>query len=190
MMSKIFIDIETKDIFLKEKGLNFKREDIKILGLGILFDDVKKYYNFFVNGIKDEDFNYLQDLFDNNILIGHLIMYDILGLTTLGFNFEKSILLDTIFLQGLINENEPSYSLKNLARKYLKIDKTDYLLEKDAVNKFISKNKQKNYYKYLDELDQEVVAHYCLKDLELTEQLFNLQCEKLPAIKEFVDASF
>jgi DNA polymerase I len=85
------------------------------------------------------------------------------------------VVWDTMIGMHLLNENEPSYKLKDLAPKYLGV-------ESDTFSTLFGKDAQ------FKEIPMNIALVYASKDTELTWRLYNFQrnhMEKMPTILEY-----
>lgn len=145
---EIVLDIETYDPDLKKLGPG-PRRDGYILGVAIGTRDRQWYFK-----NSDDLYKWLYDLQDKTF-IGHNITYDLDFLQYKNFKPQK--LIDTMFAEALINENQFHYSLDFCAMKYLNERK----IEID--------------YKKIHELDFEKVSQYAKRDIELTYEIWKKQ---------------
>lgn len=108
-------------------------------------------------------------LSDPKILkIGHNIKFDIKWLKTHGFPFEGQI-HDTLVAEHMINENLPSYGLKELAATYT--DMGAYSAEFE--------NQMKLHKNDPTKIPIKILMRYCAEDVDATYRLYERQIKRL-----------
>ena len=107
-------------------------------------------------------------------LLGHHIMFDLAVLWQEGVDLVDEGTLCTVVITRLVSEDEPSYKLKLLAKKY--VDHTAGESEKE-LKRYMRTHRLTTY----DQVPAEVILKYVLDDLLFPEGLYN---EFFPKIEE------
>jgi|TARA_R110002073_G_scaffold21750_1_gene76394 DNA polymerase I-like protein with 3'-5' exonuclease and polymerase domains len=132
----IAIDLETCDPNLKQHGPGYKRNDGKVVGIAIADEHQEIYLPFDHLGGDNIDkrivLSYVSNLVKNSseILFANAA-YDLGWLETLGISVSCPI-RDVQIAEALIDEEQFSYSLNNLSKKYLKRTKFEEKLKEAA----------------------------------------------------------
>lgn len=174
----IAIDIETYDPKLSEEGAGVYRRDGFILGVSIATDTFADYYNighYDCNPkLRERNVAYIRYVMSLPIdKVGANISYDIDWLVNwIEFNADdyrrmsvnakvKGKWYDIQVAEPLINENQKSFSLDTLAKKYLGIGKY-----KTEIDKFCEDNGWKgDARKYLYKMPYSLVKKYAIEDV-------------------------
>lgn len=195
------IDFETKDPLLKKYGsgsvfkYHFDEIDFKILGVGIKTEEEIVYIDF-VNDLKAKEklSFYMKQA---SILIIHNAAYD-LGCIKYIYreckNIEKYLptIHDTMLIAKLINQQENSYSLDSLTKKYACVNTKssnilhNYCWTSGLYQRIHKELTGKNCYKRpsdsilekfcksnLHLFPNNIVSEYCIFDIESTWELYN-----------------
>jgi DNA polymerase I len=125
---------------------------------------------------RDYALNGLQPILYNESVgkVLHNAIFDIAMFRRHGSDL-KGVVWDTMIGMHLLNENEPSYKLKDLAPKYLGV-------ESDTFAELFGKDAQ------FKEIPMDIALVYAAKDTELTWRLYNFQrnhMAKMPTILEY-----
>lgn len=109
----------------------------------------------------------VKTLLEENKLLGHGAKFDIDMLTKWGVNTSISMLVDdTKIMAYVFDSSNPSFGLKDLAKKYLKLEWPTY-------QEMVHPDPEKPHTKVtLDKRDKEDVAHYCGMDALSTFRLY------------------
>jgi DNA polymerase-1 len=186
-MKRLVIDFETKDPYIKRGlgsgwvyGINVPSSDFKVLGAALL------HYNGFSEYEVDmRKVAYYVDQHD--VLVMHNAEYDfgcLLYLVHLGLltreSLRSKIVVDTVIMAKLYNNEMPSYHLNDLSKKFLGVSK-----ESDKLGECMAALLPENNYptKKLNQLAMEnmdilqstfpdVVASYAVKDASNTLGLY------------------
>ncbi|MCA3700612.1 MAG: hypothetical protein IOB84_12620, partial [Brevundimonas sp.] len=132
--SLISIDTETKDPELKEKGAGGFRGTGHIVGVSICFDDEKPLYlpiRHAGGGNLPEDMvrRWLTPLLESDTpKVGANLLYDLEMLKADGYTV-NGLKYDVQVAEPILDENQFSFSLQNLAVKYLGEGKEEALLK-------------------------------------------------------------
>lgn len=132
----IAIDLETCDPNLKKLGPSYKRGEGKVVGIAIADEHQEVYLPIDHQGGDNLDknliCNYVQNVVKNSteILFANAA-YDLGWLKVLGINITCPV-RDVQIAEALIDEEQYSYSLNNLSKKYLKRTKFEDNLKKAA----------------------------------------------------------
>ena len=103
-------------------GVDYEKDYVVGMSLSLPKAD-KHYYIPVRHNVEDSQlnaeyvFSSLKDYLENTPVVGHNIKFDWHMLAKEGIEF-KNIKMDTMIAFCILNENEPSYALKNLATKY------------------------------------------------------------------------
>jgi DNA polymerase-1 len=126
-------DIETYDPNLKKLGTGVFRDDGYVLGISLATKNgFNEYYNIGHTDIqpaeKQKNLKYLRDTFKNHVpKVGANIIYDIDWIENFLKIPVKGKILDVQIAEALIDENQGTYNLDYIAKKYL--DYTKYTEE-------------------------------------------------------------
>jgi DNA polymerase I-like protein with 3'-5' exonuclease and polymerase domains len=169
----IGLDLETKDPKLLEMGPGSIRGDGFVAGISIAALDKSWYFPIGHEGGGNMDrnhvINWLKDLLDEDSLkIGANISYDLEWLRTLGIK-PRGPFYDIQIAEALIDENQFSYSLETIARKYLGVPKKEVLLREAAESYGIDPKSG------LWRLPAKYVGPYAEEDARLPLQIFKKQ---------------
>jgi len=173
----ISLDIETYDPLLLDKGPGVYRKDGHILGCAITTTDgFSEYYDIGheeTNPVrKQKNIAYLKEqLAGNNKKLGANLLYDIDWLQNgYGINVNGE-LHDVQYAESLLDEYSRSYSLDNLALKYLNKGK-----KKSRITEYAeSKGWKGDARKHLSKMPLEMVREYALEDTVLPIEIFRKQ---------------
>ena len=166
----IAIDLETKDPNLKKMGSGSVRGDGEIIGVAVAVDGWSGYYsfgheqgNFFA---KEAVMKWVKDICALPCpKIFHNAMYDVCWLRSYGVKI-NGIIVDTMMMAAVLDENRLYYSLNSLA--FLELGKVkDEKALQDAADKAGIDAKSEMY-----KLPASMVGAYAEKDAELTLELF------------------
>ena len=121
---EIAIDLETRDDGISNGlGAGWATNNGKVIGFAVAVDGWQGYYPFdhFAGGnmIPEQVIKYIKTICAlPNTKIFHNAQYDLGWLQAMGMTVNGKV-VDTMVAAALIDENEWSYSLNNLAKKYL-----------------------------------------------------------------------
>jgi DNA polymerase I-like protein with 3'-5' exonuclease and polymerase domains len=175
----ISIDLETKDPLLSTRGPGTFRKDGYPVGISVASDTgFKGYFPFahMMGGNMDKEHvvRYFKDLLkrEDLIVVGAHLKYDLEWLLTLGIEV-KGELRDIQIAEPLIDEEQDSYSLDALARKYLKKTKEESLLVEAASAYGLHPKND------LWQLHSRYVGDYAEADATETLDIYRLQWQEL-----------
>lgn len=173
----IAFDVETYDPQLKELGPGVYRKDGNVLGMAIANEQgFAEYYNLghpnTDRALKEKNLKYITDVMAiNTKKLGTFILYDLDWTeNSLGIKVNGE-LHDIQVAEPLINENQHSYSLESLAKKYTGKEKRI-----DTLQEFCDRNNLKGdprQHIYL--MDYERVRNYAIGDVKLPIEIFKKQ---------------
>lgn len=190
----MIFDFETVDPHLTTHGPGYINGNYKIVCCG--FNKNGKTY------LKDTISEIKAELHGASILVAHNIMYDAGYAIKLGVDLRDKLLIDTKHLAIFNNNVEDGfapYSLNNLSKKYLNSTKST-----DDMGRFVIQNKlyteqnkkrdlntnavnlkkaNKWAYQHMDlmyDLAPSLIGNYCLQDVDLTKQLYDLWIKHMP----------
>ncbi len=130
----IGLDIETKDPGLLERGPGFIRGDASIAGVSIATFERAWYFPVAHLGggnIHNPEafFEYLRDVLnvEDRFVVGAHLQYEFEGLSSKGVEI-RGKLIDVQIAEALIDEEQRSYSLENVARRHIGEGKDETLL--------------------------------------------------------------
>jgi len=167
----ISFDIETYDPNLLTKGLGAYRNDGYVLGVSIFDGKKAEYYNVSPGVDRSKNISIIKEVLENNEpKIGTNIRYDIEWLTTLGIHV-KGELLDIQTAEPLIDENQFSYSLDNLAKKYLGRGKDNEELKQWCVERKL----KGDYRQHMYLMPFDLVKKYAISDVVEPFEIWNHQ---------------
>ncbi len=164
----IAIDVETY-------GLNWWDKDHGIFGIAISYPDGSDYY--FDLRRQPEGLNWLRKQTPRKI-INHNIKFDLHHLWSVGVKFDPAICECTMIRASLINEHLNSYSLDNLAKKYLNEKKVDDIYT-DLSVLFTGPATRRAQMPNLHRAPAELVANYAKKDTRLALKLYEWQQKEI-----------
>lgn len=177
----ISVDIETYDPELLKKGPGVYRKDGNILGVSIATPEgFSEYYDIGHKGVDDKvaskNIVYLREVLSLDCpKLGANIMYDLdwienwLGIKVNG-DFH-----DVQFAEPLLDEYAFSYSLDNLAKKYLRKGKFKSEIQQFCDDKGLKGDPRQHLYM----MPYELVRNYALVDAQEPLEIFKLQHEAL-----------
>lgn len=172
----LFLDFETKDPYIKEglgSGWPFYSEGrLKVLCFGYAFNDGEVHTS--------EDVQELHELVRKcTHIVCHNTNYDIGLLHALGVDYRDKVLIDTIILAKLYNNELMDYSLDGLGKKYLGASKAGDVLGEIAKSLGLVRSSAQSATKVaMENLDivyennKEEVLRYLIQDVYLTRKLF------------------
>lgn len=133
---RISLDCETRDPHLMERGPGGVRYDGEVVGVSLATEDASWYFPFGHGGgdnlPKAAVISFLEDVLGKDTeKIGANLIYDLEWLRSEGIQVNGPI-RDIQIAEPLIDENQSSYSLSALAKKYLGEDKDETLLRQAA----------------------------------------------------------
>ena len=166
----IAIDLETRDPGLKKRGSGSIIGDGEIIGVAVAVEGWSGYYSF---GHEQDNFfskeaviKWLQDICALPCpKIFHNAMYDVCWIHSYGVHI-NGIIVDTMIMAAILNENRMYYSLNSLSYLELGEVKSEKALQ-DAADKKGVDAKSEMY-----KLPASMVGGYAEKDAELTLKLF------------------
>lgn len=161
----ISFDIETYDPNLIEKGQGTYRNDGFVVGIAVFDGKTAEYYNInhkdCTQKIREKNIKTVKSILENSEdKIGTNIRYDIEWLTTLNTNV-KGTLYDVQTAEPLIDENQFSFSLDNLAKKYLGRGKDN----SELINWCADRKLKGDYRQHIYAMPYELVKKYALSDV-------------------------
>ena len=173
---RIAIDIETKDLHLKEQGSGALRDGL-IVGIAIATDDgIREYYSLehpnSDNCDKEKVFSYLRKELsrEHQFKVGANILYDLEYLSVQNVHVKGKI-IDVLIAEPLIDENQYQYNLDGLAQKYLGETK-----KSDVITSIVEANKWKGDPRaHIWKLEAKDVRDYALGDVDLPLRIFEEQ---------------
>jgi DNA polymerase I-like protein with 3'-5' exonuclease and polymerase domains len=166
----IAIDLETKDPNLKTSGSGAIQGRGEIVGFAVAVDGWSGYYPIAHEGGGNLDrqkvLKWIKEVLETPATkIFHNAMYDVCWLRAYGFKI-NGMIVDTMVMSSLINENRLSYTLNSISFEYLREVKDEKGL-KEAAESFGIDAKAEMY-----KLPAMYVGNYAEKDAELTLELF------------------
>jgi len=173
-IKRIGLDTETKDPKLKKLGPGVRR-GAHIIGISFVIEDGPGYYLPIRHSSGNLDpakvFEYLKDQakeFTGSIC-GANLGYDLDFLAEEGVIFRRANFRDIQIAEPLIDENQLSYSLDNLAKKYGFVGKEETLLRQAATAYGIDPKKD------MWQLPSKYVGPYAIPDAKLPLQILRKQ---------------
>lgn len=170
------IDIETKDVDLKTLGVGSRRKGNEIVGvaIGAKTPDGQIHSEYVTDfGTQHLMLQQIQD--SGTPITGANLLYDLDWIAERrGYKFPANQLYDIQVAEPLINENQKSYSLNAIAKKYLGESKTDEELYQYCANAFGGKP-DKSQAKNIWRCPTEIVAPYAKGDVELPLRIWGHQ---------------
>lgn len=182
MDMRLVLDFETVDPHLDKLGSGWVHGDMLVVGASIRMESWKGAI-FLTN--KQEIISYVNQA---DVIICHNANYDVGILLMWNVDISNKYIVDTMCMAKLFNSSLRSYSLDELAKKYLKAQKTkdelgqiviDKGLYKDSKGKQINTKDVRKGHKYaithMDEMykvSPEIVIQYANQDANLTWDLY------------------
>ena len=166
----IAIDLETRDPDLKKTGSGSVVGNGEIIGVAVAVDGWSGYYSFGHTSdnyfSKEAVLKWLKDICALPCpKIFHNAMYDVCWIRA--YNIEiKGIIVDTMIMAALLNENRVWYSLNSLALLELNEVKEEKALQAAAADAGVDAKSE------MYKLPASMVGEYAEKDAELTLKLF------------------
>ena len=161
-------------------GLNHQKH--RAFSCGVMTGDESIYIDF------REDRGGVARLVDiimgHDLLVGHNLKFDLHMLVQAGVPWKllrSKQLYCTQIAEAILNEHKKSYSLDALGQEYFGVQKIDIVQEirEHFSVKRMAKNKAMGR---ISEMPHDFVRKYCLRDCQITQLLYILQCDK---IKDF-----
>jgi DNA polymerase I-like protein with 3'-5' exonuclease and polymerase domains len=174
---QIYLDIETFDPHLKEKGAGACRNDGYICGFGVRTDDWEgDYYPVRHKGGPNCDaektFQWLGDnlAFFDGELVGSNLLYEGQWLSTEKVHFPNAKIKDILWAEPLLDENQYKYNLEVVARKWVGEGK---------VTNELKKLYGPDYLTFFPEIHPGHAKPYVMGDINLPREILPLQMEQL-----------
>lgn len=164
----VAVDVETF-------GLNWWQPDQGIYGVAISYPDGTDVY--FDIRRQPEGLAWLRKQRPKKV-VNHNMKFDLHMLWSVGVKWDPSVCECTMVRASLIDEHLKSYSLDNLAKKYLKASKVDDIYEKLA-EEFGGPVNRKTQIKNLHRADPQLVAKYAKTDTRLAMRLWEWQEDEI-----------
>lgn len=195
----IGLDIESRDDDIKAEGPGFIRGDAHVVGVSLATLDRSWYFPLRHLGGGNLDnpeqfFGYLRDVLkvEDRFIVGANLQYELEGLASEQIEL-RGRLIDIQIAEALIDEEQQSYSLDNIARRHLGEGKDESLLN-DAARAFGLTQPKAGIWK----LPAKYVGPYAEYDAQSTLKIFakqkivmesenlmsifQLECELLPLL--------
>ena len=173
-VKRISVDLETKDPLLKEKGPGTFRRDGYPVGIALATNDYAQYFPFAHlsggNMNRDSVLSFFKDLLkrpDLEVIFANA-QYDMEWLWSLGINV-AGIKRDIQIAEGMLDEEQDSYSLDSISKRRLGITKDETLLKEAAAAYGINAKAE------LWKLHSKYVGPYGIGDVRNTYDIFEKQ---------------
>jgi DNA polymerase I-like protein with 3'-5' exonuclease and polymerase domains len=183
----IAIDLETKDPDLKSRGSGAIMGHGNIVGIAIAVDGWSSYYPIAHEGggnlDKNKVLNWIKEVCAaDNVKIFHNAMYDVCWLRAAGIQI-NGLIVDTMVMTSLIDENRLTYTLNSVSFKYLNDVKDEKALTEAAQSWGIDPKSE------IYKLPAMYVGNYAEKDAQLTLELFKVLSREIQKqnLKEIFD---
>jgi DNA polymerase I-like protein with 3'-5' exonuclease and polymerase domains len=183
----IAIDLETKDPDLKSRGSGAIMGHGNIVGIAIAVDGWSAYYPIAHEGggnlEKNKVLNWIKEVCAaDNVKIFHNAMYDVCWLRAAGIQI-NGLIVDTMVMTSLIDENRLTYTLNSVSFKYLNDVKDEKALTEAAQSWGIDPKSE------IYKLPAMYVGNYAEKDAQLTLELFKVLSREIQKqnLKEIFD---
>jgi DNA polymerase I-like protein with 3'-5' exonuclease and polymerase domains len=168
----IAIDLETKDPDLKSKGSGAIIGQGEIVGIAVAVDGWSAYYPIAHEGggnlEKEKVLSWIKEVCAaDNVKIFHNAMYDVCWLRAYGIQI-NGVIIDTMVMASLIDENRLWYSLNSISFDYLGETKDEKSLTEAAASWGIDAKAE------MYKLPAMYVGTYAEKDASLTLELFKV----------------
>jgi len=168
----IAIDLETKDPDLKSRGSGAIIGNGEIVGIAVAVDGWSAYYPIAHEGggnlEKEKVLSWIKEVCAvDNVKIFHNAMYDVCWLRAYGIQI-NGLIVDTMVMASLIDENRLWYSLNSISFDYLSETKDEKSLNEAAASWGIDAKAE------MYKLPAMYVGTYAEKDASLTLELFKV----------------
>jgi len=168
----IAIDLETKDPDLKTRGSGAIIGQGEIVGIAVAVDGWSAYYPIAHEGggnlEKEKVLSWIKEICAaDNVKIFHNAMYDVCWLRAYGIKI-NGLIVDTMVMASLIDENRLWYSLNSVSFDYLGETKDEKSLNEAAASWGIDAKAE------MYKLPAMYVGTYAEKDASLTLELFKV----------------
>jgi DNA polymerase I-like protein with 3'-5' exonuclease and polymerase domains len=168
----IAIDLETKDPELKSRGSGAIIGQGEIVGIAVAVDGWSAYYPIAHEGggnlEKEKVLSWIKEICAaDNVKIFHNAMYDVCWLRAYGIKI-NGLIVDTMVMASLIDENRLWYSLNSVSFDYLGETKDEKSLNEAAASWGIDAKAE------MYKLPAMYVGTYAEKDASLTLELFKV----------------
>ena len=168
----IAIDLETKDPDLKSRGSGAIIGNGEIVGIAVAVDGWSAYYPIAHEGggnlEKEKVLSWIKEVCAaDNVKIFHNAMYDVCWLRAYGIQI-NGLIVDTMVMASLIDENRLWYSLNSVSFDYLGETKDEKSLNEAAASWGIDAKAE------MYKLPAMYVGTYAEKDASLTLELFKV----------------
>jgi len=168
----IAIDLETKDPDLKSRGSGAIIGQGEIVGIAVAVDGWSAYYPIAHEGggnlEKEKVLGWIKEVCAaDNVKIFHNAMYDVCWLRAYGIQI-NGVIIDTMVMASLIDENRLWYSLNSISFDYLGETKDEKSLTEAAASWGIDAKAE------MYKLPAMYVGTYAEKDASLTLELFKV----------------
>jgi len=168
----IAIDLETKDPDLKSRGSGAIIGQGEIVGIAVAVDGWSAYYPIAHEGggnlEKEKVLSWIKEVCAaDNVKIFHNAMYDVCWLRAYGIQI-NGVIIDTMVMASLIDENRLWYSLNSISFDYLGETKDEKSLTEAAASWGIDAKAE------MYKLPAMYVGTYAEKDASLTLELFKV----------------
>ena len=168
----IAIDLETKDPGLKTSGSGAIRGNGEIVGIAVAVEGWSAYYPIAHEGggnlEKEKVLSWIKEVCSaDNVKIFHNAMYDVCWLRAYGIQI-NGVIIDTMVMASLIDENRLWYSLNSVSFDYLGETKDEKSLNEAAASWGIDAKAE------MYKLPAMYVGTYAEKDASLTLELFKV----------------
>src|SRR6056300_2091392 len=133
---EIAIDLETRDPDLKSKGSGSIIGNGEVVGIAVAVDGYKGYFpiahEIGPNLDRKKTLEWFKDICESPATkIFHNAMYDVSWIRNLGIKI-NGLIVDTMIVESLIDENRFAYSLNALSWEYLGHGKNEAALTEEA----------------------------------------------------------
>ena len=168
----IAIDLETKDPDLKSRGSGAIIGNGNIVGIAVAVDGWSAYYPIAHEGGGNIEKLKVLDWFKkvcatDAVKIFHNAMYDVCWIRAAGIQI-NGLIIDTMVMTSLIDENRLAYTLNSVSFKYLNDVKDEKALNEAAQSWGIDPKSE------MYKLPAMYVGNYAEKDAQLTLELFKV----------------
>jgi DNA polymerase I-like protein with 3'-5' exonuclease and polymerase domains len=183
----IAIDLETKDPDLKSRGSGAIIGNGNIVGIAVAVEGWSAYYPIAHEGGGNIEKLKVLDWFKQvcateSVKIFHNAMYDVCWIRAAGIQI-NGLIIDTMVMTSLIDENRLAYTLNSVSFKYLNDVKDEKALNEAAQSWGIDPKSE------MYKLPAMYVGNYAEKDAQLTLELFKVLSREIQKqnLKEIFD---
>jgi len=163
-MKHLILDTETT-------GLHYKRNKAFLCGL-----KPRGWSPYYVDIRSDGIERICNEIKKCDLIVGHNLKFDLHMLVQAGIPWhiiKNKRFHDTMIAEAILDEHRYSYSLDSLGKEYFNLPKIDIVNQiNETLGLKLSKDKAM---RHLEKMPRNKVGEYCLRDVQITEQIYKIQ---------------